>query len=186
LRAASPLGSASLSAIGRSPPRSPRAWRRRDAAGSARGREIEHRRFDADRQARRRGSSHLSPSDSATCSARVGLTAPLRLAEGAAIGTAGGADQRLRHRMRRRADRDGVEAGRREQRDRRAVARGSTSVSGPGQNVARACRPSRSTARSAWPRGIEHVADQRIELRPALGLEDLRTARSLVASPPRP
>ena len=121
-----------------------------------------------------------SPSDSATCSARVGLTAPLRLAEGAAIG---------RPAARISACATGCAGARIATVSSPAVAssaigeslaRGSTSVSGPGQKRA-ASLSAVSFQRTKRLRlaGIEHVADQRIELRPALGLEDRRD-RALV------
>ena len=115
-----------------------------------------------------------SPSDSATCSARVGLTAPLRLADGAAIG---------RPAARISACAIGWAGARIAAVSSPAVAsraigepfaRGSTSVSGPGQKRAASLSavvvPLHQPPRLA---GIEHVGDQRIELRPSLGLEDL-------------
>ena len=114
-----------------------------------------------------------SPSDSATCSARVGLTAPLRLAEGAASG---------RPTARISACAIGCAGARTATVSSPAVAssatgesfaRGSTRVSGPGQKRAASLSAVsfQRTSRFASS-GPEHVADQRVELRPSLGLED--------------
>ena len=106
--------------------------------GRRRGREIEHGRFERRRRtARHRGSSRRGRrAISATCSARVGLTAPLRLAEGAASG---------RPTARISACAIGCAGARTATVSSPAVAssaigeslaRGSTRVSGPGQKCA--------------------------------------------------
>ena len=110
---------------GRSPPRSPRAWRRRAAAGSACA-VVRSSTVDSTPTA------HGPPSRiivTAIAQQFGDMLGAGRADGAAAIGRrrgdrpAGGADQRLRHRMRRRADRHGVEPGRRQQRDRQSPSR---------------------------------------------------------------
>ena len=160
----------------RSPPRSPRAWRRRDAARSASA-VVRSSTLDSRPTAQgppSRISGTRSPSDLATCSAPGRADGAAAVGRGRRDRPAGGADQRLRHRMARargpppcRAPAVASSAM------AEPLARGSTSVSGPGQKRAASLSAVslQCTQRCACA-GIEHVGDQRIELRPALGLED--------------
>ena len=100
-------------------------------------------------------SSSRSPSDRTTCAAVVGEMT-VRFALGAAIGSPSAAQERERDRMRRRAQRRSTRP-----RPRHDVAgaapRGTTSVSGPGQNA----RARRAARRSSG------VASDRASPRPA-------------------
>ena len=117
-----------------------------------------------------------SPRSASTCAAVVGLTWPERLALGAAIGTLGRAQQRLRDRVRRHAHGDGVEPRRRQLGDRAIRAAWPAPASAA---PARTLPPAAGRAASARPAAAAastsaHVHDQRIEARPALGREDRR------------
>ena len=117
--------------------------------------------------------STLSPSDAATCRAVVGLTPPLRLADGAASGNpvraissriAGCAGQRSATVVRPAltAAHSGA-----------SVRFGSTSVNGPGQNAAASsrARSSNSASLSAMAR-LATWTISGVEVRPALGSEN--------------
>ena len=101
---------------------------------------------------------------------------------------AGGADQRLRHRMRRRADRHRVEPGRRQQRDRRVLRarqhqRERSRPEARGELVGRR----RSSAPGASPRPASSTwLISGLNCGRPLASKIAATARSLVASPPRP
>ena len=182
MRAASPVGRASLTAIG---PITASIASRVAPPGRSRVGVAPVRSSTVDSTPTRQGppsriSGTRSPSDSATCSARVGLTAPLRLAEGAAIG---------RPAARISACATGWDGARIATVSSPAVAsreigepslRGSTSVSGPGQKRAASLsavsfqRTKRcaSSASSTW-------LISGLNCGPALGLEDRRD-RALV------
>ena len=190
LRAASPVGMASLSAMG--PITASIASRVAPPGRSrvgVRGREIEHRRFESD-VARPAIEDHRHP-----IAQRFGDMLGAGRADGAAaIGRgrgdrpADGADQRLRHGMRRRAHRHRVEAGRRQQRDRRVLRarqhEGERSrPEARGELVGR--RRSSCTSRCASPASSTWLISGLNCGRP-LASKIAATARSLVASPPRP
>ena len=121
----------------------------------------------------------------------VGLTRPKRLALGAATpGTPSASapsQQRVRHRMRRAAQADAW-PGRRPRPRRHAGARGTITVSGPGQNasIRRCADGGIAAAKRSRLRDVGDVHDQRVVARPALGGEDRATAASSSARAPRP
>ena len=149
--------------------------------GGRRGRKVEHRRLDADeagpavedqRHARAQRLGHMLGARRADGAAAVG--------RGRGDRPAGGTDQGLRDGMRRRADRHGIETCGRQQGNGRAWTARQHQCEWPRPE------PRRQLVGSLVPKnelpslaGIEHVADQRIEPRPSLGLEDRRD-RALV------
>ena len=109
-----------------------------------------------------------------TCSARVGLSRPERLARGRGERAA----ERLDHRVRRPArgaERDRRKAGSRERMDRRIGRERHDERQRTGPEFFRQPLGAR-VERSVAPRHIDigHVTDQRVEARPPLGGEDAR------------
>ena len=160
----------------RAPPRLPPPARRRGEAVSA-DRRRATRWSNSSPTAHGPASSTsatLSPSCSMTCSARVGLSRPERLAEGAASAPPKAA---ITSCAGPRGARSAIVAS-------PAVASGwtgasgasgTTSDSGPGQNFSRKPLGARiEHAIAPRHRDVGHMADQRIEARPALGREDAR------------
>ena len=157
----------------------------RDATGAQQGgrrrRKIEHRGLDTDK-----AGAAVEDEGYAIAQGLRDMFGPGRADGAAAVGgrprdrPARRPDQRLGDRMRRRADRHGIEAGGRQQRDGRTRA--------ARQHQRKRARPEarRQPVGGVVPAhemlrglGVEHVADQRIELRPSLGREDRRD-RALV------